>query len=448
MADETPATESTAEQPNDLSKPVGINDSATFDKYFGKDSKLWDGDKPKEKSSSSTGSKQSGGKDSKSESAKPSTDTKAPRDTSKDSKGKDSKVDSKDTKSESKHPPKDKAEPPKETQTETDDEGTSSKAKDLFAKAKAATDTREGRKLYRQAMKEAFGEVPDEFNDQKWAAARQKREADSNVIKKQAANLEANVAAAQKKLTPAINVMTRLVNAGMTRKLADGSFEPIDGALVDQSIRVMRGLRQLRDGDFTILGQLVADASGVDQEEAMKRFVRGVKASPEGRAARAAAEAAERRAAETERKLAELQRQLEAEKTAKATQQTKAEQDAEQAAARANYLESIELELEGHPVLKLPRGKERVFNYLLKTANKVTRAPRYSKERVADLIVASERKRLAAARDVLEPGEEPAPVQRLRTPSRSDTAEPGHVPESPEASFERIWARRQAGGRR
>lgn len=444
MADEQTATEGTTapesgSQPEEFSKPVGVNDSATFDKFFGKDSKYFD------KEGKAKGSKEEvWNEKDKAPSSKATASSSSKQETT----GKDTtKTTSKDSKEQKRASDKegDAAKQPKETKAEAEDDAPA-KAKDTYAKAKAATDRREGRKLYRQAMREAFGEVPDEFNDAKWGAARKKREEDNAAATKRETDFKANVDRAVTKLTPAINVLKRLDAAKLTDKL--------DGATVDKAITVMRALKQIEDGDFTVLGQLVADASGVDQEEAMKRFVRGVKASPEGRAARAAAEAAEaaqREAAEAKAQLAEFRAQLQREREQAASQQTQAQRDQERAAARASYLETIDAELEGHPVLKLPRGNERVLNYLVKTADPKTRAPRYTKEHVANLIVASERKRLAASRGVLdEPGQEPASgAPRVRALPRAETADVGVNDPDPMAAFGRIWDKNMAtGGRR
>ncbi len=424
MADTTATTtESTPESGStEFAQPRGVNDDAVWEKHFGKDAKFEDKAKAKKKEEPW----QEKDEKAKKPASKPT--TKQPEPTTRSTSKKSETSSEKDTPAEPSDSPESKTgkseskKTSKSDSTEEAETAPSGKARELFEQAKAATNKAEGRKLYKQAMKEAFGEVPDEFNDGKWQAAREKRDADRAAIAKREQAVKAKEDALPGRLEEAV------------RRL-------------DPAIQVMKILKEVQGGDYTRFGDLVAKALDKPVDEAMKLFVRGVKLSPEGRAARVAAEAAEKRAAAAEARIQEMERKL----NEKDEVRTRAEQDQRRAQARESYLESIETELDGHPVLKLPRGKERVMAFLVKTADKATRAAKYTKEEAADRVVAYERKRLLASKGVLEEGGEPAaPAERsnVRTIPRGDSVESGVQPTSPDASFDRIWQRNTGGRKR
>ena len=118
---------------------------------------------------------------------------------------------------------------------------------------------------------------------------------------------------------------------------------------------------------------------------------------------------------------------------------------------RAQYLDDLNVDLEGHPVLKLPRGAERVMAYIIKTADKKLRAPKYTPEQAANRIVAYERKRARDAASVLDTdGEEVEPrteTRRSTSIARTDQRDNGVVSSDPDAAFDRIW-KKHSGGRR
>jgi hypothetical protein len=122
---------------------------------------------------------------------------------------------------------------------------------------------------------------------------------------------------------------------------------------------------------------------------------------------------------------------------------TQAERSALIEKRRAAYLTEIETELDGHPVLQLPRGKERVMAYIIKTADKVLKTPKYSFDEAADRVVAWERKRLQRVKflDEGESEERPASRERVHAQPRGETVSAGVRDESPEASFERIFSK-------
>jgi hypothetical protein len=481
MPDTPTATEgatggdSPASYGNEFSHPVGKEDGAIWEKHFGKDAK-WtkesedrgrgktDREKkpePKEsrssKDSASTSSKDKGSKSDAggakdTPAAKPKDSSKSTTDeSSKSSKERPASDKEASTPKESKSPKKDDASEKsdstgRKTAEEKDDAEPSRKARETFEKAKAEQDIPTKRKLFRQAMTEAFGEVPDEFNDAKLASIRKRHADTERALSQQKQQNEQRIQDAVKQLQPAIAIMRKVKDAGL------GDYTM---AQLDHAVEVMAELRRLEQGDYTGLAQLVSKAAKVDPEEAMKRFVRGVKVSPEGQAVRAAAKAAEDRAARAEQQVQELARRLQE----REQQQTKAQQEQERRAKvearRAEYTSEVESELEGHPVLKLDRGLQRVVAQLIKTADPKTRTARYSPTRVADAIVDAEKKR-AARVAALESGDEDPPARSgARTPSvtRRDSAENGVPNPDPMARFEEIWEkhtpqRRAAGGRR
>jgi hypothetical protein len=466
---ESPASSGYNEE---FSHPVGKDDAARWDKYFGKDAK-WPtegedrgrGKTDREKSEKSTAGSASKDRDSKPKSESTGKD-------SKDSK-RSAAASSESTKPESKPTPKDstskdrasdkpeaslKTKPEKDAKNSTESTGRktaereepesepSRKARETFEKAEAEQDIPTKRKLFRQAMTEAFGKVPDEFNDAKLASIRKRHADTERQLSQQKQQNESRIQDAVKQLQPAIAIMRKVKDAGL------GDYTM---AQLDHAVEVMAELRRLEQGDYTGLAQLVSKAAKTDPEEAMKRFVRGVKVSPEGQAVRAAAKAAEDRAARAEQQVQELARKLQE----REQQQTKAQQEQERRAKvearRAEYTSEVESELEGHPVLKLDRGLQRVVAQLIKTADPKTRTARYSPTRVADAIVDAEKKR-AARVAALESGDEDPPARSgTRTPSvtRRDSAENGVPNPDPMARFEEIWEkhtpqRRAAGGRR
>ncbi len=454
----TTPSESGVQKGSEFSKPQGAKDDEVWAKHFGKEAK-GSSKEPTKKAERSTKPKSdepARSRDSSSESKKPAASTttdksSSPKDTkstkaesSESSKGKDKTPgksepkSSKDAASEATgQKTADKAD------AETDPEAPSKKARDLFEQAKKTEDRREARKLYKRAMTEAFGEVPEEFDDHKYAAVRTERAAAKAALDEQGKKNEGRINEAVEKLKPAIYVMRQLEGSGLADKLTV--------PMVERAVSVLKALRSLEDGDFTQLAEVVSRAAGVDHDEAMKRFVRGVKVSPEGRAARQAAEQAQRDNQTLRQEMDQLRKQL----TERDTAQTEAQKTAahEQAVAehRARYIEDIESELDGHAVMKLPRGAERVLAYLIRTANPQTKSPRYSFEEAANRIVAAEKKRLQGARHLLDDGDErsPAEPQRsVRSVPRGETADVGLHKESPEASFDRIFHKVMGGGRR
>lgn len=427
----------------ELSKPIGKQDDAIWQKHFGKDAegdkaeskpKPKDGDKPKPKA----------GDHAKSAEPKDKAEKKpAAVITEKDDKGKPKP----EPKPEPKKPdPKPKAEPEK-IAAETEDAepaNDTARARKLYEQAKATEDRSEARKLYKRAMKEAFGEIPPEFDDAQYGAIRKKRNDDRAELARVAQTNEARINEAVQVLQPAATVM---------RKLKDAGLGQLTMPMVERAVHVMQALRSIEDGDFTQLAEVVSRASGKSHDEAMKLFVRGVKVSPEGRAARNAAEQAEQRAARAEQAVAEMRRELAAKAEAEKTQQTEAQKRDAVEQRRAEYLEEIETELDGHAVLKLPRGKERVLAYLIKTADKTLKAPKYSFAQAADRIVAHEKKRLQSVKFLedgeAEPEEKTPAVPGRRTVPRSESRGGGLADESPEAKFDRIYNKHTAsGGRR
>jgi 23S rRNA A2030 N6-methylase RlmJ len=155
--------------------------------------------------------------------------------------------------------------------------------------------------------------------------------------------------------------------------------------------------------------------------------------------------------------MAELERRLAERDTAQTEAQKRAEHERRVTETRAAYVESIESELEGHPVLKLKNGSARVMRYIIRTADKTLKAPRFSFAQAADRIVRAERARAAQAAaafgeadvdDAPAPAAPPARRGVAHIP-RSARTEAGTADASPEASFARIWDKhRGAGGRR
>jgi hypothetical protein len=456
--DETaPAGESSPQAPpsREFSQPTGVKDDAIWSKHFGKDAKASPGktdgksasgkgkDAPTPKPSSKTGTPERSSSSSESRSASASEDgDKDKSSTSKESKSKasdSSKTDKDHTKTEKAKPGSEQTEKADKTggksaQTAEESEpGESASAKDLYAKAKAATDKREQRRLYREAMQSAFGEVPDEFNDGKIQAFREWRDKEQAKVAEASKKLDGRLNQAVEELKPAITVMRELAAA----KLADKLTLP----MVQRSIEVMRCLRDLEDGDFTSLGELVSKASGKGVDEALKLFVRGTKVTPEGKAARALAKAAEERAAQAEQRIADLERKL----TEKEQVTTQAEAERAARARHSAFVEEITADLDDHPVLKLKNGAERVARYLIRTADKVLKTPRYSYEEAADRVVAAEKKRVAEARFLIDGEGDGAPEPRAAgggggsNVPRRETREGGLRSEAPDQAFERIF---------
>lgn len=469
--------ESQSAYESEFSHPVGSEDGARWDKYFGKDAP-WpkegedrgrgkaDREKPKgEKESSKTesrGTSKDSERSSKSATEKPKSDSKetskSKSESSEKSSAKSSDAKEREPSSPSKEgKPKSSAtkQPETESSDSTDATGRKTaereedaeparKAKETYAKAKAEEDIPTKRKLFRQAMTEAFGEVPDEFNDAKLASIRKRHADTERSLTQQKQQNEQRIQDAVKQLQPAITVMRKVKEAG----LGEYTMEQLDHA-----VEVMKELKGLADGDYTGLARLVSKAAKTDPEEAMKRFVRGVKVSPENNAVRAAAKAAEERAAKAEREVQELKAYLQRQQQQQQNeQQTQAQKKAQVEAKRAEYTAEVESEIEGHPVLKLPRGLERVVSYLIKTADKKTRVAKYSPTRVADAILANEQKRAAQVAALESDEDPPARSERATTPSRRETAENGVPNPDPMARFNEIYdkhaPRRAAGGRR
>jgi hypothetical protein len=441
---------------SEFSKPTGVNDEALWEKHFGKGAK--EPEKPaaskrgqdkdsKKEATGSSESRETPAKERKSSAEKSERESKAssksgseksePSTKQSDERKPPESSSSKDTKSK----PSAESKTDKDSEKGADPEAPSKKARDLYDAAKKADDPKEARKLYKRAMKEAFGEVPAEFDDSQYAAVRRERKAAKAALDAQAQKNEGRIKEAAEKLRPAIYVMRQLEGAGIHDKLTV--------PMVERAVSVMKALRSIEDGDYTQLAEVVSRAAGVDHDEAMKRFVRGVKVSPEGKAARQAAEQAQREAQALKERLAAMERQLQERDSQQTEAQKKAERERQVAEHRQSYLEQIETDLEGHPVLKLPRGRERVLAYLIRTADPKLRAPTLSFEQAANRIVAAEKRRLQEAR-ALEDDAPPATREqprRLTDVSRSETVESGLRKESAEQVFDRLWDK-HAGGRR
>lgn len=360
-------------------------DTAIFDKFFGGEGEVED---PKAKEPAAKAPAKSG-------KPAPSVDT-----TTKESAG-----------SKTKDGPEEAA-----TEESVAEAEVSKKARDIFEKAEKTKDLKEARKLYKQAMKAAFGKVPDEFNDARFATARQaeakrsedaaKREAD---IDTKSANLEKNASDWVAKLTPAVSLHKRLI--------------------------------AIRDnGDWPALGQWIADVTEKAPDEALRLFTRGIKEGPETRAARAAQESAKQAEKAANDRIAALERKLEEK------DKTKEEQARQEriAAKRASYLENLTTELAEHPVAKLPNGFKRVMAYIIKTADPKLKAPTKSPEQAADFIVASERRRVKAARHLLDEEEAEAPARNepAHAVARTQTRDSGKAQSfDPDAAFDRAWSK-------
>lgn len=438
---------------SEFALPQGVNDDEIWTKHFGGEEKP-KREKRESKEPSKPEARSSKGGDEKEPSSKPrSKPTEPPKKDGKSSKPSD------ESESEERTESKPKAEPKKEAKgktekAEADDEAStdsdkpeaakvSARAKELYEEAKASKDPKESRKLYKRAMKEAFGEVPAEFDEARYGAVRRERQAAQAALDEKAAKNEGRIREAAEKLRPAIAVMQMLEKGGVAERLTV--------PLVEKAITVLRSLRSLEDGDFTGLADVVSKATGCDPDEAMKRFIRGTKVSPEGRASRAAAEEASRRAEAATARVQELERKLAERDESQTKEKTQAEKVRLVEQRRAQYLDDLNVDLEGHPVLKLPRGAERVMAYIIKTADKKLRAPKYTPEQAANRIVAYERKRARDASSVLDTdGEEVEPRTETRSSAsiaRSEQRDNGVVSSDPEAAFDRIYRKHNTGRR-
>lgn len=311
---------------------------------------------------------------------------------------------------------------------DSEDEESEKKAakdpKELFSKAKKSKDPREARKLYREAMKEAFGEIPDEFNDARFYASRKKAESEDKARETKATELAAKEA-----------------NFDGRVKQAVAQLQP--------AVEVMRVLKRIEQGDWTQLGELVAKASGKSPEEALKLFTRGVRETPESRAASEARKFAEQTKREADERIRALEAKLE-EKDQKRSEQERSQR---LEAKKAAYLQEIEGELADHPVASIHNGFKRVMTYIIKTADPKLKAPRYTFEQAADRVVASERLRVRKAKHLLEDDTDESPAKPNAATSiavaRSKTSEGGKTPSTdPMASFDRIWSKHAKTGRR
>jgi hypothetical protein len=407
----TPATEtSEGSRGSEFSKPTGAGDDALWAKHFGADAK--ESTSSKSSSKSESDGKPAAGKSKTSESGKAASG-KSPEPT------KSKAEPSSSSPKESKSPKKDDASAAtgqKTADKDPDPEAPSRKARDLYEQAEKTEDRKEARKLYKKALVEAFGKVPPEFDDKRYVAVRTERAAAQKVIDEKAAKVESRIVEAKTKLQPAIYVMRKLEDSGLADKLSV--------PFVEQAVRVMKAIKAIEGGDFTQLAEAISLASGVDHDEAMKRFVRGVKVSPEGKASREAAARAEARAAAAEARIQEMERRLSEEKTTQTAEQTKAEQARKAEAHRAQYLEDMTAELDGHPVLQLPNGAKRVLAYLIRTATP-NKSARYSFEEAANRVVAHEKKRVESARFLVEGDPPPARSEprQIRSVSRTETAD-------------------------
>lgn len=429
MAD-APSPEGGASTPSsapsrEFSKPTGVNDDAVWEKHFGKGGKAEKAlGEPAKKPEAKPKPKADASEKADPKAPKPKAD-KEPAKEPKRAEGKEApdKASKADTKTE-------KAKPGSEQPSEADKKpaGKSAQPPEESDPGDAKSDVSE----WTEARKWRDGQK------QKFEEQHKKSKAELDA---QAKKNDERIDQAVQQLQPAITVMRKLNEA----KLGDKLTLP----MVERAVKVMRGIAALEEGDFTVLGEVISEASGKPPDEAMKLFVRGVKTSPEGRAARAQAQAAEARAAEAERRIAEMEKKLQERDEQKTVQERQAQ--AEQ--RRTAYLEEIETDLHGHPVLQLPRGKERVMKLLIKTADKVLKAPTLSFEEAADKVVGYEKERLRRTRFLEDGGDPPAADgdsrSRVRTVPRGETAESGVKNASAEARFSAIFDKHtQKGGRR
>lgn len=436
------------EKGSEFSKPTGAKDDEIWAKHFGKEAK-----EPKPKTTADgqkrgEGSKSDGKGDSPKSPKQPADATKrssertsdkdpsTPKDTKSD-KGKDSSSATRDGGKTA-----DKADDAKDTPA--DPEAPLKRARDLYKEAKGTEDRRKARSLYKRAMTEAFGELPPEFDDKRYAAVRTERAAAQAKLDDQAKRNEARISEAADKLKAPIYVLRQLEGA----KLADRITVP----MVERAVSVMQALVRLDEGDYTGLAEVISRATGTDHDTAMQRFVKGVKMSPEGKAARSAAAEAARRADEAERRVQALEAKLNERESQQTEAQKRQERERQVAEHRERYLDEIQSDLDGHPVLLLPRGAERVMAYQIRHADKSTRAARYSHQQVADRIVAGEKRRLQESRHLLGEGDAPASREERRGPRgvpRNETVDAGTRSPDPMARFDEIFEKHTAsGGRR
>lgn len=320
-------------------------------------------------------------------------------------------------------------EDPEEEEAETEEPDSLTKAREKFKQAKKAKDTREARKLYREAMKEAFGEIPEEFNDARFATARDadrkraeetKKERETIASERAAVetekrNVEANAAAWVEKLRPAFRIHKRLENIRTTQ-------------------------------DFTDLGAWMGEALELPPDEALKRFTRGFRGTPESAQARAAKAAAEEAKRASDERIAALEKRL-AERDSKVEQETKL---AKREAARAEYLEQLETDLAEHPITKVRNGFKRVLDLVIKTADKKLKAATLTPEQAADRIVAAERRRVKAHLALVEgerPDTEEQPAPRTVPRSQQASNARGQGEWNPDEAFDRIWKKNRAEDR-
>jgi hypothetical protein len=389
--DSTPAPRKIGQAPT---YEMTAEDQAIFDKHFGGD------DEAEEKPAKA--------KEPKAKA--PAKDDKASKKEPKEPEAKPAK----------KPPPK--VEATEEESDEAEEEGddgpeTSAKARELFKKAKAAKTPIEARRFYKQAMKEAFGEVPDEFNDARYAASRQADAARKVATEKERRELDEK--------------------AQTLQTTADKWVQQLRPAY-----HVMEVLKKVSDGDWTAMGDLIERACpGVTRDEAIKRFVKGIKESPEQVQARRRAHQTQQVESASLQRIAELEKKLEEKDKAKENEARRARA----AVKREQYEAELTEELSGHLVAKLPGGIKRVLKLLVKTADPKLRTPTKTPEQAADLIVAFEKRRLKASRHLLDDGEAaPAPREEKRAPavSRSHSTNPGAAPEyNPDEAFDRLWAK-------
>jgi hypothetical protein len=382
-------------------------DRAIFDKHFGGDDDDDSDDEPP---------------------AKPA--PKAAKDKTppaKDPKAKDGKTP--DAKTPAKVAPK--AQPEVE-EDEPEDDGeapevkASKKARELFKQAEESKDQLASRRLYKQAMKEAFGKVPDAFNDARFAAGRQAEQkrseewaAKDRELEQKRTNVEASAQKWVEQLKPAYEMH--------------------------------QVMQKVAGGDWTALGDLIEKCCpGVTRDEALKRFTRGMREAPDVVAARrAAAQRTEVESASMKR-IAELEKRLEEKDQARERQQ----HEEKRQAALAKFTAEKTEELADHPVSKLPGGIKAVVRLLIKTADPKLRAPTKTPEEAADLIVAHERRRVRAAAHLLEDQPTGAPAlrgtERVPAVARSQSTEPGSKGAwDPDEALDRIYAKHKpAKGRR
>lgn len=390
--DDTPAPRKVGQAPSNTD--MSPEDAALFEKHFG-------------------------GLDDGEPEGKPKPKAKEPKAAPKD--GKAPKAKDEPAPKVEKEPEPDTEDQPDEPDEPNEPEAQATKkARELFEKAEKSKNPVEARRLYKQAMREAFGKVPEAFNDARYAAARQADRAREAEHAKKDAELE-----------------EKATNVETSAKKWVEQLRP--------AYHVMDALRKVANGDWGALGDVIERAApGVTRDEAIKRFVKGIKETPEQVHARRNSQRQQQVESDALRRVAELEKKLEEKDKAKENEARRARA----AAKREAYQSELTEELADHPVSKLPGGVVRVLKLLVKTADPKLRTPTKTPEQAADIIYALEKRRLKALRAAIpDDGESPrAPATRedTRAPAipRSQTTHAGGVvPYDPDAAFDKLWSK-------